>query len=196
MAATARSSDYVKRPMAASARSSDYVSDTLFTAIDARLDAIHAELNALRADFPGGWDMKAVPRQRPRTAPTRSPASARAAMLVGGAPNSEHVLLHMAPFSTKQMRDPSKAPRKTTQRPSALGATQSNWDYRPHQGVAGGGWGRPGQHQIGYRGLSSSDAFRSSPAYTIRKKIVLSRRVDPLLADDGPGPGEYDTAKY
>ena len=106
-------------------------------------------------------------------------------MMVG---SSEQVQLHMSPFYTSKMR--AHTPRKpaAVQRPVALGATQSTWDYSRQR--------PPSQHQIGYRQLSTSSAFKSSPAFTIRRKIVLSRSVDPLLADDTPGPGAYDTAKY
>ena len=45
---------------------------------------------------------------------------------------------------------------------------------------------RPGQQPFGYRMLAR---YPSTPAYTFRPKIVLSRNVDPLVADDGPGPG-------
>ena len=51
----------------------------------------------------------------------------------------------------------------------------------------------PGQHPYGYRLISH---YRSTPAYTMAGKVVLSRNVDPMLADDTPGPGEYDTEKY
>ena len=175
--------------------------DPLFTSIDARLEAMRAELHALRAEWPE-WNLEGA-ASRPKTAPSRvkRPSSARksgtasssadlavGAGLVGG--SSEHALLHMTPFLTSKMRAARTAQRKPEfiRRAVALGATQSTWKHHSPNS--------PGQHQIGYRGLSSSTAFTSSPAYTIRKKIVLSRNVDPLVADDTPGPGAYDTAKY
>ena len=71
---------------------------------------------------------------------------------------------------------------RVTQRSKALGSVQSDFI--------------PGQHPIGYRPLSGRVAGRSAPAYTFRKKLVFSRKVDPYCADDTPGPGAYDTADF
>jgi hypothetical protein len=99
-------------------------------------------------------------------------------------------------FQTRQTRAAATA--------AAAAAKKSSKD-----GTSGGGGGTgvkyrgkaaprprppaPGQRPGGYLILSK---YSSTPAYTIRQKIVLSRDVDPMLPDDNPGPGEYDTLKY
>ncbi|KAL1528204.1 hypothetical protein AB1Y20_009563 [Prymnesium parvum] len=90
---------------------------------------------------------------------------------------------------------------KPLAQPSAEGANQrgfTGW-YRP---PTSGGW-KPGvsgtrralgaNHPPGYRGLSLN---QSTPAYTMRGKLNLSRDLDPLLADDTPGPGAYDVDQH
>ena len=43
-------------------------------------------------------------------------------------------------------------------------------------------------------GYRISSANRLAPCYTIGKRIELGRDLDPLLADDYPGPARYDTS--
>lgn len=46
----------------------------------------------------------------------------------------------------------------------------------------------PGIRPVGYR-----VRHRSVPAISMAAKVVLSRNIDPLLPDDNPGPGAYNT---
>lgn len=42
-------------------------------------------------------------------------------------------------------------------------------------------------------GYRVSSANKSAPCFTMGKRIELGRNVDPTIADDTPGPGQYDT---
>ena len=160
---------------------SKHASKDPLPSIDERLDRLRHELNTLRAEW-SEWDAP-KPTATPATRPATAPAASRQ-------DESQQVLLYMESFCTRKMRQELKhgpvKRRSPKQRDAALGAVQSDW--RPSN--------PPGQHPIGYRGLSMSSAFRSSPAYTIRQSMALSRNVDPYAADDTPGPGAYNTEVY
>jgi len=64
------------------------------------------------------------------------------------------------------------------------------WDYMP-----------PPRNMVrrvppGYRPLGYRVRHTSAPAFTMSPRIVLSRNVDPYLADDNPGPGAYDIGQW
>lgn len=142
--------------------------DTALINLDARLDAVRRELAKLH-------DEKWTPPKN-RT-PAGTPPTA-------GNPyvNPDPVLLYMSRFEPRRLRNAPASSRRLVRRNPALGSVQSDF--------------MAGQHPIGYRPLSGRVSSKSSPAYTFRKKMVLSRDVDPYAADDTPGPGAYHTADF
>ena len=146
--------------------------DKLHSDIDARLDRLRAAL----ADV-----VPATPRD-PVMAPAPEPPSKR----------DEAVLLYMPSFVTQQMRLARKA---AATRASSAGT-------RSRSGGSGGGNARATAPRRPPSAGSRPPGFRieakhpSTPAYTMRAKIVLSNKLDPAIPDDGPGPGAYDIAKY
>lgn len=141
--------------------------------IDAKADSVanvHADIDArldrIRASLDELVPQPPQPPSRPTTAPAQAKEPPRR--------SDEHVLLYMPFFETQQIRAARRAQRSGSAAPRR----------RPPL---------PGKRPLGYR----IDAVHpSSPAYSFAQKIVLSANVDPLLPDDGPGPGAYDLLKY
>ncbi len=137
-----------KRPVSASPVMAPQVPASLLdmSEFDDRLDAVQAELAALRSQYPDLDRHFAATKPPPWGAP---PASN---------PTSE-----------------------ATEPPLPTGPA--------HFTLRSGGYHRrtgPGSYPPGYRMLSK---YQSTPAFSFRQKIVLSRNVDPTVADDTPGPG-------
>ena len=151
--------------------------------IEARLEAVRSELAKLRSEWPSprGRAIHCVPSH---ASSTGTPAKAAPRPNTGVAVNPDQVLYYMSRFEPRRLRSSasSTSSLRVARRDKALGSTQSDFV--------------PGQHPIGYRPLSGSRAFKSAPAYSFRKKLVLSRDVDPYAADDTPGPGAYHTSDY
>ena len=128
--------------------------------------SIDSRLDQLRAELSTLMPPPSPRPQRPSLAPAPEPPRSK-----DGA-----TLLYMPSFFTQQIRTARKAAR-----------TGRSVRDNPRKVL------QPGARPIGYR---IQTAHPSTPAYTMRKKIVLSANLDPDLPDDNPGPGAYDLLKY
>lgn len=140
--------------------------------IDARLDRIRASLAEL------------MPPPPPPPKKSQRPLSATS---MPEPPHSKDdvVLLYMPPFETQHVRAARRAARAGSAgaRAGSAGA-RAGLRARPEPADT-----RP----IGYRILATHP---STPAYSMRRKIVLSANLDPARPDEGPGPGAYNLMKY
>ena len=137
-------------------------------AVDDMHASIDARLDKLRGELAGIAPVAKKPPQRPSLAPAPEPPRNK----------TRATLLYMPSFYTSQIRTARQAVR------AGANACNVQTGTRPHS---------PRERPIGYR---IQDVHPSSPAYTMRKKIVLSANLDPAIPDDGPGPGAYDLLKY
>lgn len=140
------------------------VFDRIEVRLDRQLSKLRAELSELAPDV-----AQSVRSHRPQTAPARAVRSPERQTVTSPQrmrqpPSNDVLLLYMARFETRQTRAAGGAA------PRAPGCTTAS----------------PGRRPLGYRIKSKNE---SSPAYTFRPKILLSRDVDPYAADDTPGPG-------
>ena len=154
----------------------------LLKQIDERLESLRAEIAA--------YDKSLLPA-RPRSAPAHSQSHQSASQQSA----TEGGKCMWPSFQTRQTRAAATAAAAAAKRAKDRGESQPGRGGVTYRGKASPRPRPPppGTRPLGYQLLSK---YTSTPAYGFRAKIVLSRDVDPLLPDDGPGPADYDTLKY